>query len=331
VTGPSKLAALADAISASSSRIKAFAKAAAVISDDHDARIAKLEANLPVVPPVPVRALLFADEFDAPLDLGTWDVKARVANLSKTWFSPDNVSVDKSCLVIDGRLAAPGQWHGGEIQLLAAYAYTGARYSEVRAQLPAGAGTWSAPLWEVDAPWGSQGIENDVCEQLGIEPTKYHVTVHNGKVEKFDDARRREGSLVQSDPTRPRSRALLPLEEKRVGRNPGHPARLRGHPSPSWRSTSPTSSSPTSRHPIGTERGSASAGSTTGATGTAHPQEGSQRLGRLLRVGRPRARPPRQPGARALDPEGPRHPDRDVPPVDRRRRSSAPRCTRPTG
>ena len=81
---------------------------------------------------------------------------------------------------------ASGAWFGGEIQGLAPGAqYVGPHYSECRAKLPAGAGVWSAPLWERDAPWGSLGIENDVNEQLGREPGRYHVTVHNGPSESF--------------------------------------------------------------------------------------------------------------------------------------------------
>src|SRR5512133_2765894 len=45
-----------------------------------------------------------------------------------------------------------------------------------------------------------------------------------------DDAPSLEGSLLSSDPTRPRGCALLPLEEKRVGRDGRNPARLRGDP-----------------------------------------------------------------------------------------------------
>lgn len=63
-----------------------------------------------------------------------------------------------------------------------------------------------------------------------------------------DDARRLEGPLLPGDPTRSRSRALLPLEEERVGRCRGNPARLRSHFA-KLALFQPTSNFPTSRRP----------------------------------------------------------------------------------
>jgi hypothetical protein len=58
--------------------------------------------------------------------------------------------------------------------------YSGPHFIEARAKVPAGAGTWNSPIWEWDAPYGSNGPENDVIEQLGIEPQAYHTTIHSG-------------------------------------------------------------------------------------------------------------------------------------------------------
>ena len=134
----------------------------------------------PAVPatPVPVGALLFHDDFDGTvIDATKWDVKLRGQ------FVQTAVSVHDGLLDITAELntVMPNGWQAGEIQGLPATAYTGPRYSECRAKVPAGAGTWAAPLWERDAPWGALGIENDTCEQLGKDPVgTYHVTVHNG-------------------------------------------------------------------------------------------------------------------------------------------------------
>jgi beta-glucanase (GH16 family) len=144
----------------------------------------------PAATPVPVGAVLFADEFNGTaLDTAKWDVK----NLSGgvTAFVPSAVSVHDGALDIVATTDAAGKWSSGEIQGQPVTAYTGPRYLEARAKVPVGLGTWPAPLWERDAPWGALGIENDVSEQLGREPTAYHVTVHNGPTSSF-------GKVVQA-------------------------------------------------------------------------------------------------------------------------------------
>ena len=149
-----------------------------------------IDAPAPVPTPAPsapdTGTVLFADDFAGPTLGAQWDVKDRLNPYSGTTYIPANVSVHDGLLDIVATRDTSGAWFGGEIQGLAPGAqYVGPHYSECRAKLPAGAGVWSAPLWERDAPWGSLGIENDVNEQLGREPGRYHVTVHNGPSESF--------------------------------------------------------------------------------------------------------------------------------------------------
>lgn len=160
----------------------------------------------PAVPatPVPVGALLFSDEFTGPLDPAKWDVK-----FHDRWLQA-NVTVANGQLEITATKDWAGVWHGGELQSLApAYQYVGPRYMEARAKVPAGAGTWAAPIWEWGAPWGANHVEIDVCEQLGLEPTKYHATIHvNGTESKgvvidtgvvLADAFHRYGAAIYPD------------------------------------------------------------------------------------------------------------------------------------
>jgi hypothetical protein len=58
--------------------------------------------------------------------------------------------------------------------------YSGTHYIEARAKMAGGNGPWNGPIWEWDAPYGTQGTENDVNEQLGKEPQAYHTTLHSG-------------------------------------------------------------------------------------------------------------------------------------------------------
>jgi hypothetical protein len=148
------------------------------------ARTAPAPPPAPAPAPAPA-AVLFEDDFSGPLDPTVWDVKNRTNDYSGTTYQPGNVTVKDGQLVITAYKDAAGKWYGGEIQLLAAHAYTGPHYIECVATLPAGAGVWSGPLWERDAPWGALGIENDVCEQLGKEPSVFHATVHNGPSESY--------------------------------------------------------------------------------------------------------------------------------------------------
>lgn len=95
------------------------------------------------------------------------------------WNGLNNVQLDGTGnLDIFAQRQASGTWNSSWIS--GTQSYTGPRYMEARAKVPAGQGVWSAPIWEWDAPYGSLGTENDVIEQLGIEPTSYHTTLHSG-------------------------------------------------------------------------------------------------------------------------------------------------------
>lgn len=129
-------------------------------------------------PPVPVGALLFSDDF-ARLE-AWWDVKDRIAD-SGTWFDPANVSVHDGLLDIAAVKSSRGTtgWSGAWLSSVGK-TFSGPYYAEAVAKVAAGPGTWSAPLWILDAPYGAKGIENDVCEQLGREAASWHCTLHAG-------------------------------------------------------------------------------------------------------------------------------------------------------
>jgi hypothetical protein len=171
-----QLAADAQKISTSSSNIRRFAL-------DLVEYLREQAQPIPAPPTGPPNTgtVLFSDDFTGTtLSTAKWDVK------NYNQWQPGNVSVHDGLLDIVAVKDSTGAWKSAEIQGLAPGAqYVGPHYSECRAKLPAGGGVWSAPLWERDAPWGSLAIENDVNEQLGKEPGKYHVTVHNGSGESF--------------------------------------------------------------------------------------------------------------------------------------------------
>ncbi len=127
-------------------------------------------------PPVPVRALIFGDEFNGPAGTqpshGLWGVKSY-----GRWSGWSHIAENGTgSLILTAYKDAAGwhmPWLSGRI------GYSGPRYVEARADVPCGAGTWSAPIWEWAHPYGrAPGLENDVSEQLGGEPTWYHATLH---------------------------------------------------------------------------------------------------------------------------------------------------------
>jgi hypothetical protein len=125
----------------------------------------------------PVKSLIFGDEFNGPAGAQPshrlWGAK-HFGNWS--WWS--HIAEDGTGSVVLTAYHDSTGWHtpwlSGKI------GYRGPRYVEARAEVPCGAGTWSAPIWEWPYPYGrNPGLENDVSEQLGDDPTLYHVTLHH--------------------------------------------------------------------------------------------------------------------------------------------------------
>jgi hypothetical protein len=126
--------------------------------------------------PVPVKSLIFGDEFNGPAGMRPhhrrWGVKRY-----GMWSGWSHIAENgKGSLVLTAYKNSAGwhtPWLSGRI------AYRGPRYVEARAEVPCGAGTWSAPIWEWAYPHGrAPGFENDVAEQFGNRPTRYYATLH---------------------------------------------------------------------------------------------------------------------------------------------------------
>ncbi len=125
---------------------------------------------------VPVKSLIFGDEFNGRA--GTrpshrlWGVKAY-----DQWSGWSHIAQNgRGSLVLTAYKNSDG-WHTP--WLSGRRGYKGPRYVEARAKVPCGAGTWSAPIWEWAYPHGrAPGLENDVSEQFGSQPTTYYATLH---------------------------------------------------------------------------------------------------------------------------------------------------------
>jgi hypothetical protein len=129
-------------------------------------------------PPVPVKGLIFGDEFNGPVGMRP-NHKRWGAKFFKNWSGWTHIADNGlGSVVLTAYKDASGTWH--KPWLSGKIGYFGPRYVEARAAVPCGAGTWSAPIWEWSHPFGrAPGLENDVSEQLGDEPTQYHATLHN--------------------------------------------------------------------------------------------------------------------------------------------------------
>ncbi len=134
-------------------------------------------ASTTTPPPVPVKSLILDAEFNGAA--GTqpghrlWGAK----HFGK-WSGWSHIALNGAgSLVLTAYKDAAGwhtPWLSGKI------GYSGPRYVEARADVPCGAGAWSAPIWEWRYPYGrNPGFENDVSEQLGHEPNAYHATLHH--------------------------------------------------------------------------------------------------------------------------------------------------------
>jgi Glycosyl hydrolases family 16 len=128
-------------------------------------------------PPVTVKQLIFGDEFNGPAGARPshrlWGAKG-----FGKWSGWSHIKENGAGSVVLTAYKNSVGWHtpwlSGKI------GYQGPRYVEARAEVPCGAGTWSAPIWEWAYPYGRvPGFENDVAEQLGNEPTQYHATLHH--------------------------------------------------------------------------------------------------------------------------------------------------------
>jgi Glycosyl hydrolases family 16 len=127
--------------------------------------------------PVPVKSLIFDAEFNGragtPPGHRLWGAKH-----FDNWSGWSHITLNGAGSVVLTAYKDSAGWHtpwlSGKI------GYSGRRYVEARADVPCGAGTWAAPIWEWRYPYGrTPGFENDVAEQLGHEPTEYHATLHH--------------------------------------------------------------------------------------------------------------------------------------------------------
>ena len=128
-------------------------------------------------PPVPVKSLIFGVEFNgragAQPSHRQWGAK-HYDNWSGWAHIAEN---GMGSLVLTAYKDSAG-WHTP--WLTGKIGYRGPRYVEARAEVPCGAGPWSAPIWEWPYPYGRDpGFENDVAEQIGDHPTRYHATLHH--------------------------------------------------------------------------------------------------------------------------------------------------------
>jgi hypothetical protein len=127
-------------------------------------------------PPVPVKALIIDAEFNGPAGAQpshrVWDAK----RFGK-WSGWSRIAMNGTGSIVLTAFDDSAGWHTP--WLSTKIGYSGRRYVEARANVPCGAGTWSAPIWEWRYPYGrTPGFENDVAEQLGHEPADYHTTLH---------------------------------------------------------------------------------------------------------------------------------------------------------
>lgn len=135
--------------------------------------------------PVPVGAELFGDEFNGAAgsepSSTLWGAKTSHAGSGLAqWQGWANVDEDGSGDLAITAVQDGSSWDSAFIS--GKVAYGGPRYVEARANVPCGYGTWAAPVWEWDAPYGAGGLEVDESEFLGRTPNANNVHLHNWTV-----------------------------------------------------------------------------------------------------------------------------------------------------
>lgn len=134
-------------------------------------------------PPVTVGSEIFSDDFVGATglkpDSTKWQAKSYTSGASGAVFAGLTlIELDgASNLKITAQKSSSGVWQCGFITSKSGY--SGSRYTEGKAKMAPGFGTWNAPVWEWAFPNGGPGLENDVNEQLGKQPDQYHCTLHN--------------------------------------------------------------------------------------------------------------------------------------------------------
>lgn len=129
---------------------------------------------------VPVGASLFSDDFNGAAgskpDPTKWIAAKRTAKSGTVFDGLNEIQLDGQGNLVIAARKINGKWYSGE--LVGKQSFKGPYYAETLAKVAAGAGTWSAPLWLWAYPSGVSGVEVDVCEQLGSQPSGMHTTVH---------------------------------------------------------------------------------------------------------------------------------------------------------
>lgn len=127
--------------------------------------------------PPAVKSLIFGDEFNGAAGVQP-PHRLWAAKHFGNWSGWTHIAENGAGSVVLTAYKDSSGWHTP--WLSGRIGYRGRRYVEARAEVPCGAGTWSAPIWEWRFPFGKNpGFENDVSEQLGKEPAQYHVTLHH--------------------------------------------------------------------------------------------------------------------------------------------------------
>jgi beta-glucanase (GH16 family) len=136
----------------------------------------------------PTWKLAWADEFDQPgqPDAQHWTYEHGLIRNGEAQFytvnRPENARVADGNLIITARKEAWEKvgYTSASLTTEGRFAFTGGKV-EIRAQIPAGRGTWPA-LWTLGSDLGDHGWpgcgEIDLMEYVGMQPDRLHFTVH---------------------------------------------------------------------------------------------------------------------------------------------------------